>query len=290
MKHGPFTIDPVMTGDFRLDGGAMFGVVPRTLWSRGNPPDEHNRIAMTMRALLVRTAERTILVDTGVGNKNPDKFAQIFALDFGQYTLESSLAAHGVAPEDVTDVILTHLHFDHVGGAVRRDDGRLALAFPNAVHYVQRRQWEWALAPSDRDKASYLPDNYLPLRDAEKLALLDGDTELFPGIALHVVDGHTFGQQLVRVTHEGRSVLYCADLVPMSAHIPAPYIMGYDLQPVVTLNEKKRLLDDAAANGDVLVFEHDPGVEAAVVTKDERGYRATATGGIHELLAAGKDA
>ena len=286
MKFGPYAIDPVMTGDLRLDGGAMFGVVPRILWSRTNPPDELNRIAMTMRSLLIRGGGRTILVDTGAGRKDSEKFAKIFALDDAPYSLETSLAALGVAPEEVTDVILTHLHFDHVGGAVRRDDGALRLAFPNAMHFVQRRQWEWALHPSDRDKASYLPDNFLPLRDAEKLALLDGDTELFPGISLRVVDGHTFGQQLVRISNDTRSLLYCGDLIPMSAHVPGPYIMGYDLQPIVTLEEKTAMLEGAVRNRDILMFEHDPGVEAALVTRDERGYRISETGSIVDLLGS----
>ncbi|MBI5647870.1 MAG: MBL fold metallo-hydrolase [Ignavibacteriae bacterium] len=283
-QFGSFTVSSLRAGDLRLDGGAMFGVVPKTLWERTNPPDAQNRIAMTMRVLLIRHGDRVILVDTGVGTKDSAKFREIFALDFATYTLEGQLAAAGLTPADVTDVILTHLHFDHVGGAVQRGDEGLLLTFPQATHYVQRVQWEWALAPSDRDKASYIPDNYLPLREHEKLALLDGDTELFPGLFLRVVNGHTFGQQLVELTDGARSLVYCADLVPMSAHVPAPYIMGYDLQPYVTLQEKKHILDTAATRGDVLVFEHDPGVEAARITRDIKGFRIEKSGGVEDVL------
>jgi glyoxylase-like metal-dependent hydrolase (beta-lactamase superfamily II) len=240
---------------------------------------------MTMRALLVRTQDRNILIDTGAGEKGGNKLRDIYSIDYSRYSIEGQLAEAGLKPEDITDVILTHLHFDHAGGAVKKAEDGLAPAFPMASHHVQRRQWEWALNPSDRDKASYIPDNYLPLREWEMLALHDGATELFPGFFLEVAEGHTPAQQLVRLRHAGRSLVYCADLVPMSAHIPAPYIMGYDLQPLLTLAEKQRLLDEAADKGDVLIFEHDPHTEAATITRTPKGFAALLKGSAEELAS-----
>ncbi len=282
MNIGRYTIDVFETGRLRLDGGAMFGVVPKPLWAKQNEVDDLNRIAMTMRSLLLRDGERVILVDTGAGDKESEKFHAIYALDYSGHSLTAALRDHGLAPEDVTDVILTHLHFDHAGGCVRRNDGALEPVFPNARHYVQRRHWDWAQQPSDRDKASFFPDNYMPLHDAGLLTLLDGDEQVFDGVALHVVEGHTFAQQLVRVEGDGASLLYAADLVPMSSHVPGPWIMGYDLQPLVTLREKNDMLDRAVNNGDVLVFEHDPVVEAATVRQTEKGFALDWSGALHQ--------
>jgi glyoxylase-like metal-dependent hydrolase (beta-lactamase superfamily II) len=285
MNFGPFEAISIETGLFRLDGGAMFGVVPKNLWERTNPPDEKNRILMALRTLLIRVGSRTILVDTGVGLKTGEKFRSIFGIDFSDYELEQSLAAHGVAPRDVTDVILTHLHFDHAGGAVRKDGDDLLPLCPNARHFIQKKHWEWALSPSDRDKASFLPENYIPLKEHGLLDILDGNTELYPGIALEIVNGHTFGQQLVRISHDGRSIVFCGDLIPMAAHVPAPYIMGYDLQPLVTLEEKHRFLTQAAQRRDILVFEHDPVAQAGIAAVDERGYRLEHQGTLAEIIA-----
>ncbi len=284
IPFGRYEIAPVETGRFRLDGGAMFGVVPKNLWEKRNPADEQNRIDMRMRTLLMRDGERTILVDAGVGHKESGKFNAIFAIDFSDHTLDRGIRALGVEPEEVTDVIITHLHFDHVGGAVLRHGDELRLMFPNAEHYVQRRQWEWANAPSDRDRASYLPDNILPIADAGKLRLLDGEEELFPDLHLHVVDGHTFGQQLIRVNDGDQSLVYVADLVPMSSHVPAPWIMGYDLQPLTTLAEKEKLLSRAADQRDILFFEHDAFSEASLVGIGKKGFEAADAGRLADVL------
>jgi glyoxylase-like metal-dependent hydrolase (beta-lactamase superfamily II) len=284
MKFGKVEIFPIETGRIRLDGGAMFGVIPKNLWSRTNPTDEKNRILMAIRCLLVKSSDRTVLIDCGIGDKISQKFIDIYAVDFSEYSLDGGLVRLGVRHEDVTDVILSHLHFDHVGGATRRSGDELALTFPNAMHHVQKAQWDWAMSPSERDGASYLPENYLPLSQAGRLNLLDGPGELFDGIFVEVVNGHTFGQQLIRIVQEKMQILYCADLIPMSAHVPAPYIMGYDLQPLVTLEEKKRILDGAVRNHELLFFEHDPFFEGAFITKDERGYKIDRGGWLDELL------
>lgn len=288
MRFGSWQIDLIETGRIKLDGGAMFGVVPKPLWTKTNPTDELNRIDMTMRSICLRRDDRVILVDTGVGHKESAKFQDIFAIDFSRYTLADGLARLDIEPSEVTDVVLTHLHFDHAGGSVLGNGTDLALAFPNAVHYVQREQWEWAMNPSDRDRASFLPNNYMPIREAGRLQLIDGEEQIINDLSLHVVNGHTFAQQLVRVHGEDRSLLYAGDLVPMSAHVPGPWIMGYDLQPLVTLREKNFLLTNAAAENDIILFEHDPTVEAATVQITEKGFRLDRYGTLEELFTAGE--
>ncbi len=287
MTFGSYTIDTLETGRFRLDGGAMFGVVPKTLWSRGNPADDRNRIEMTMRTLVLRARDRIVLVDTGVGRKLPDKQVEIYDIDFRTHELAHALTECGIAPEAVTDVILTHAHFDHIGGCTVREGDALELQFPNATHYLQHEHWQWALAPSERDRASFLPENYLPIEEAGRLALVDGDVELFDGLHLECVQGHTFAQQLVRLVDGDRSLVFCADLIPMRAHVPAPWIMGYDLQPLVTLREKIAALRRAAERRDILVFEHDPFTEAATVIETERGFAVHNAGTLDALLAMG---
>ncbi|MBN1448857.1 MAG: MBL fold metallo-hydrolase [Bacteroidetes bacterium] len=286
MPFGGFEIGALETGRFKLDGGAMFGVVPKNLWQRSNAADEQNRIDMTMRSLLLRTGDRVILIDAGVGRKEGEKFTSIFAIDFSDCSIETGLKTFGITAEDVTDVILTHLHFDHVGGAVIRENGALSLQFPHATHYVQRKQWEWGLSPSERDRASYFPDNLLPIEEAGKLQLLDGEEELFPGLRLEIVNGHTFGQQLLRISDGDQGLLFAGDLIPMSAHVPAPWIMGYDLQPLVTLAEKQAILDRAVSSRDVLVYEHDAFFEASLVEKGEKGYTAVGKGSLTDALRA----
>ncbi len=286
MRFGSWEIDLIETGRFKLDGGAMFGVVPKNLWSKNNPSDEANRIEMTMRSLCLRRGDRVVLVDTGLGHKEHGKFLDIFAVDFTAYTLEKGLRDLGIDPRAVTDVILTHLHFDHAGGSVTFRDGELALTFPEATHYVQKRHWDWAMNPSDRDQASFLPDNYMPIRDAGRLQLLDGAEQILEDLELHVVNGHTFAQQIVRVRAEDRSLLYAGDLIPMSAHVPGPWIMGYDLQPLLTLEEKNSLLTEAADRNDIVLFEHDPHVEAATVQNTAKGFRLEHAGRLEQLLSA----
>jgi glyoxylase-like metal-dependent hydrolase (beta-lactamase superfamily II) len=268
LRLGPHQICALETGRFALDGGAMFGVVPRPLWEKRLPPDEHHRVPLALRCLLVRTAGRTVLVDTGMGDKWPDKARAIYALD-GARSLLASLAAQGVQPDDVTDVVLTHLHFDHAGGTTRRSAaGAVELTFPRATHHVQRRNWEHAQRPNDRDRGSYLAENFAALEGSGRLDLLDGPGELFPGFHVFLSEGHTPGLQLVRLEGDGRALLYCADLIPTSAHLQPAWGMGYDLQPAVLLEEKKALLARAAAEKSIIVFEHDPRIAACTVRHD----------------------
>lgn len=273
MTRAGYRIDAVAAGRLGLDGGAMFGIVPRPLWERRIPPDERNRIPLAMRCLLLRGHGRVILVDTGLGHKADAKFESIYAVDHDHSTLLGSLAHLGVAPEAVTDVVLTHLHFDHAGGAVTRsDDGKLSLSFPEADHYVQRTHWEWAHT-SEREAASFLAENLDPLEASGRLVLLEDETSPFPNVTFHVVNGHTRGQQLVRVGEGEGAVFYAADLVPTAAHVPALWIMAYDVEPLVTLREKRDILGQAASEGWLVVFEHDPEVACARIERTEKGFR-----------------
>lgn len=274
MKFGSVEIFPLEYGRFKLDGGAMFGVVPKVLWQEYAPADENNQIQMALRGLLIRTGTHNLLVDTGVGHKMSEKLNTIYAVDHSRFSMAGSLHQHGLRFEDITAVILTHLHFDHTGGATRNtDSGDVRPTFPNALYYVQQEQLQWALNPSERDRASYLPENFLPLRENGSLRLLEGDQEIAEGISVVTVHGHTPGQQLVRVTAAGQTLLYCGDLIPTAAHIPLPWIMSYDLYPLRTLEEKKRILPRAVQEGWILFFEHDPSIIAARVIQDGKGYR-----------------
>ncbi|MFN3597007.1 MAG: MBL fold metallo-hydrolase [Rubricoccaceae bacterium] len=271
MTLAGYRIDALDTGAFRLDGGAMFGIVPRALWARQHPPDEQNRIRMAMRCLLLRGHGRTIVVDTGLGHTYDEKFARIYAVDETGGTLERSLAALGVAPEDVTDVLLTHLHFDHAGGAVGQDAGGAhRLTFSAATHYVQRSHWAWA-HESPREQASFLPDKLGPLGDSGRLHLLDGEDAPFPNARLIVVNGHTRGQQLLLVEGDEGALLFAADLLPTAAHVPLLWVMAYDVEPLATLAEKKAILAQAADHGWTVCFEHDPEVAVARIVRSERG-------------------
>ncbi len=276
MQIGLYDVFTIETGYVSLDGGAMFGVVPKTLWSKSNPPDEQNRILLAMRVLVIRSADRLILVDAGVGQKMSGKLNQIYNVDHSREDMINGLARHGIAPADVTDVIITHLHFDHIGGATYNDNGTLRLTFPNAIHHVQDEQWHWALKPSEKDQASYMPENYQPIAEAGKLNILPGPGTLFPGIELLVMYGHTHGMQLPKISDGETTLLYTADLIPTASHIPLPYIMAYDNNPMTTLEEKKRLLPKIAAGDWILVFEHDPFRAAATVEETARGYQLKA--------------
>lgn len=261
------------SGRFGLDGGAMFGIVPKPLWNRRAPADDRNRIDLATRLLLLRGHDRVILVDTGMGDKYSDKERDIYKIDQQHSSLDRSLDSHGLTADDVTDVILTHLHFDHAGGATRRGDGGndLVPAFGKARYHVQRQNFEWGRKPSDRDRGSYLSENFDPLYDAGCLELLDGPGTIFPGIDLELVHGHTFGQQLVRVHDDDQCLLFCGDLLPTAAHLPVPYVMGYDLQPLETVKEKHALYERAVAGNWLLVLEHDPNGAAIRVRQGERG-------------------
>lgn len=274
LRIGRFQLEVLETGRFGLDGGAMFGVVPKPLWERAyHRADAANRIPMAARALLIRWPEGTVLVDTGNGTKMPEKQRQIYALDTSRYSLESSLHRLGLCPEDIRAVILTHLHFDHAGGGTRYDEhGELIPTFPKARYYVQREQLQWARQPTEKDRASFIQEDFEPLVAAGLMELLDGEGQLFPGIRLLVVHGHTRAMQLVLVEDAGQALLYCADLCPTAAHVGYPYIMAYDNWPLTTLAEKKRLLPQAYEEGWILCFEHDATVQAATLQPTEKGF------------------
>ena len=259
----------------------MFGVVPRPVWSKIHPPDEIGRIKLALRALLIQGEGKNILVDTGVGRTWSEKMAARYAICIEEQSVEGALRAQGLEPEDITHVIYTHLHMDHAGGGTRPNGtGGIEITFPNAEHFVQKANLDAATNPNSRERASYLEENYQPLLDAQKLTVLDGSQELFPGIHLIMSNGHTTGQQLVLVQGATEDsvggVLYCGDLIPTSTHVPIPWIMGYDLRPLVLMDEKEELLAKAIENNWILFYEHDPSVAATHVEKNDRGYRAGA--------------
>jgi len=276
MQIGPYTLHAIETGRFALDGGAMFGVVPKNLWSRTNPPDDQNRISMALRALLlVDKNGRRILIDNGIGHKYNDKFAAMYRIDHSVYTLEKSLAAHELKREDITDVILTHLHFDHAGGSTQFDtNGKVVPTFPNARYYVQKKHYEWGLSATEKDRASFLKDDYLPLIESNRLQLVGTEANsLFPHIQFFMASGHSPCQQLPIISDGNTTVFFTADLIPMTPHVSIPYVMAYDNQPLVTIEEKKTILSRAFDEKWYLFFEHDPATACATVRRDEKGYR-----------------
>ena len=255
---GPYRVHFVSGGKFRLDGGAMFGVVPKPLWERVAPADDRNRIRMAMNCLLIEGEAGRVLVDTGSGTKNNERFRDIFAIERPEALFED-LAALGLKPGDIGTVASTHLHFDHCGGnTIRGSDGVVRPAFPNATYLVRRREWEDAHHANERNRASYLSENYDPVEASGQLLLHDGDVEILPGVWMRNLPGHTRGHQGVFFDLPGDRALYTVDLVPTVAHLPLPYIMGYDLEPLVTLETKRAILRDAAREGWLLLFEHDP--------------------------------
>jgi glyoxylase-like metal-dependent hydrolase (beta-lactamase superfamily II) len=271
---GAWTLHTLETGTLRLDGGSMFGSVPKPIWSRSHAPDDRNRITLAMRALLLEGEGRRVLVDIGLGDKFPAKLLDIYAVDHSAHTLEGSLAALGLGVGDVTDLILTHLHFDHAGGATRLQDGVPVPRLPRARVHVQRRNWENALNPNPRERASYLPENFVPLMDAGVVHLWDGPQTLWPGVELFTADGHTRGQQLVRVSGGEGTLYFVADLIPTAAHVRIPFVMGYDVAAIETMEEKRALLTRAAAEGAWICLEHDPIVALArpVADGDDFGW------------------
>lgn len=272
MQIGKYKLSVVESATIGLDGGAMFGVVPKPLWEKTNPPDESNRVTLATRCLLLQSEDKTILIDTGTGDNWDPKFEKIYRINYSHASLLDSLAQHGVNREDVTDVILTHLHFDHTGGSVIFDGDKILPAFPNAKYHVQQKQFEWALNPSDRDRASFVANRFMPLMDEGILNLIDGPSQFDDQIEFLVVNGHTLGQQLVKIADSSRTLLYTADLFAFSAHVPVPYLMGYDLQPLETVKEKKYILPMAVEENWMLYFEHDPFIPAATVTQTDKGF------------------
>ncbi len=274
-RLGNFELYSIETGDIKLDGGAMFGVVPKTLWSRGIPADEKNRIAMTMRCLLVKSNQtgKTYLIDNGVGTKFNEKMMDIYQIDFSQKTLLGSLEAQGFAADDITDIIFTHLHFDHCGGTTYFDEtNEIAFAFPNATYHVTKRHFETATDPNAREKASFLPDNINPLKGNPNLNLVEDNHTYEPGLSTVVVNGHTLGQQLPKIEGDGKTIVFVADLLPTHVHLPLPWVMGYDMRPIETLNEKKTFLEEAITNNWNLFLEHDLEVEVIRIGKESNRY------------------
>jgi glyoxylase-like metal-dependent hydrolase (beta-lactamase superfamily II) len=263
-------IQALETGYFKLDGGAMFGVVPKSIWHRLHPADENNMCRWSMRSLLIEKGNRLILVDTGIGNKQPDSFFRHFHLH-GQDSLLGSIQKVGYQPEDITDVFLTHLHFDHCGGAVVRVGEKLRPLFERARYWSNRAHWQWAVQPNAREKASFLKENILPLEESGQLAFADSPEMLdVQGFTIRYVDGHTEKQMLPQVQMGNQTLVFCGDLIPSAHHLKIPYVMGYDVRPLLTLTEKEELLEVAAAQNWILVFQHDPDTEAARVQKDEK--------------------
>ncbi|MCK9421572.1 MAG: MBL fold metallo-hydrolase [Bacteroidales bacterium] len=269
---------PIHTGNLKLDGGAMFGVVPKVIWSKLYPCDENNLCNWSMRCLLAVEGERRILIDCGIGNKQSEKFFSNYYLN-GEDTLEKSLANYGYTVDDITDVILTHLHFDHAGGAIRWNDERTDYipTFKNATYRTSRMQWEWAVDPNNREKASFLKENILPIKEKGTLKFIEEDSELFPGVSIRIFNGHTNGQSIPFIRFDGKTLVYMADLLPSTAHIPLPYVMSYDTRPLITLLEKEAFLNEAAQKGYILFFEHDILHECCTVQETEKGVRLRET-------------
>ena len=273
MQIGDYKIHSITTGLFKLDGGSMFGVVPKTIWNKSNPSDDKNRIEMSTNVLLLESKNRKILIDTGIGHKMSDKLNQIYGVDYSDYTLEKGLSALNFSTDDITDVILTHLHFDHAGGATKFDESNNPLpVFKNADYYVQEKHLDWALNPTERDKASFFPENYEPMIKSKQLKVVNEEYKFDEFITLIPLNGHTRSMQIVKISDEKESLVYLADLIPMSAHVPLPYIMGYDLFPLVTLEEKRNYLKEIYENNYTVFFEHDPYVEAGKIGFDNKSY------------------
>ena len=265
----------INAGYFKLDGGAMFGVVPKSIWQKSNPADENNLCSWAMRCLLIVDGERVILIDNGMGYKQDEKFLKHYYLH-GDDTLEKSLASHGFSKDDITDVFLTHLHFDHCGGSIERDSqGSLVPAFKNATYWSNRAHWEWAVIPNDREKASFLKNNILPIQESGRLKFIDNQdgVTFTENIKIRFAYGHTDSMMLPQISYKEKTILYMADLLPSIGHIPLPYVMAYDMFPMKTLEEKKRYLEEAVENNYVLYLEHDPVNECCTLQETEKGIR-----------------
>jgi glyoxylase-like metal-dependent hydrolase (beta-lactamase superfamily II) len=265
----------IETGLFKLDGGAMFGVVPKSIWQKTNPADELNLCTWAMRCLLVQDGDRLILIDNGIGNKQDERFLKHYYLH-GDDTLEKSLAKNGFSKDDITDVFLTHLHFDHCGGSIDKlEDGSLVPAFKNATYWSNAKHWQWAIEPNDREKASFLKENLLPIQESGKLKFIDSKDgiEFTENIKIRFVFGHTESMMLPQISYKGKTILYMADLLPSVGHIPLPYVMGYDMFPLQTLKEKKDFLTESLQNDYILFLEHDPINECCTLKETEKGIR-----------------
>ncbi len=271
-------IHPLNTGYFKLDGGAMFGVVPKSLWSRTNPPDENNMCRWAMRSMLIEDGEKLILIDTGIGDKQSEKFFSFYYLH-GDDSLDGNLKKLGFHRDDITDVFLTHLHFDHCGGAIEREGEILKPAFKNAKFWSNARHWQWATEPNEREKASFLKENILPIQESGQLNFVtlrdekDSRQKTELGFDVQLVSGHTDAQMCPIISYKEKTIVFMADLLPSVGHIPLPYVMGYDTRPLITLSEKEAFLKKAAQENYYLFLEHDPENELCTVQMTEKGVR-----------------
>ena len=271
-------IYPIQTGNFKLDGGAMFGVVPKSIWQKTNPADSNNMIDMGMRSLLIEDGNKLILIDTGMGNKQSDKFFGYY-YQFGDYSLDTSLASYGFHRDDITDVFLTHLHFDHCGGSIQWNKNQTGYepAFKNAKFWSNQEHWNWATNPNPREKASFLEENILPIQESGQLNFISENSFQQVGFDVLKMDGHTEKQMLPKVFYQGKTIIFMADLLPTIGHIPVPYVMGYDTRPLVTIKEKEAFLSEAADNEYFLFLEHDAYSEICTVQHTNKGVRLKET-------------
>jgi len=276
----------VNTGNFKLDGGAMFGVVPKVIWNKLNPADENNLCPWAMRCMLIEDDNKLILIDNGVGDKQDEKFFGHYHLH-GNDSLDKSLLQLGFHHSDITDVILTHLHFDHCGGSIKRNDNKLVPAFPNAHYWSNERHWQWATEPNDREKASFLKENILPIKESGQLQMVripqTGNAYFTDSISMRYVHGHTDAMMLPQITYKGKTIVFMADLIPAVAHLPVPYVMAYDMFPLTSLMEKKSFLQEALDKDFILFFEHDPVIECCTLQQTERGIRMKETFNLSDI-------
>jgi glyoxylase-like metal-dependent hydrolase (beta-lactamase superfamily II) len=280
MKFESVEIYALETGIFKLDGGAMFGSVPKTMWEKAIPPDELNRIPMALRLILIKDSKqkRNLLVDAGIGDKWSEKMRGIYAIDDSKDSLEKSLKKHGLNPEDITDVVLTHLHFDHTGGSTRADStGKFIPSFPHAKYYLQKDNFDWALKPNPRESSSYMAENFMPLLESKQLTLCNGVGEFekairWPAVTVRLSYGHTMGLQCPLITLGDRKFFYPSDMIPTSAHVPIPWTMGYDLHIIKLMEEKEIILTEAVKDKWILVYEHDPVIAASEITKGVKHF------------------
>ena len=271
-------IYPIQTGNFKLDGGAMFGVVPKSIWQKTNPADTNNMIDMGIRSLLIEDGNKLTLIDTGMGNKQSDKFFGYY-YQFGDFSLDTSLASYGFHRDDITDVFLTHLHFDHCGGSIQWNKNQTGYepAFKNAKFWSNQEHWNWATNPNPREKASFLEENILPIQESGQLNFISENSFQQVGFDVLKMDGHTEKQMLPKVFYQGKTIIFMADLLPTIGHIPVPYVMGYDTRPLVTIKEKKAFLSEAADNEYFLFLEHDAYSEICTVQHTNKGVRLKET-------------
>jgi glyoxylase-like metal-dependent hydrolase (beta-lactamase superfamily II) len=274
----------IETGNLKLDGGAMFGVVPKTIWQKAYPADENNLCNWSMRCLLVVDGDRKILIDNGIGDKQDEKFLKNYHLN-GEATLENSLNKAGYSKDDITDMVLTHLHFDHCGGSIEKvGEDRYEPAFKNATYWISKPQWEWAIQPNRREKASFLKENIFPIMESGQLKLVESEGELFPGFHVRFYNGHTEGQMIPFISYHGKTIVFMADLLPSAAHVPLPYVMAYDTKPLITLKEKEQFFREAVDNQYILFLEHDLYNECCTLEQTEKGVRVQKTLPLSEII------